>query len=94
MGVQHIQPAEKAFAAIWDDGSVVTRGHSDFGGDSSQVREQLAGVQHIQSTRNGAFAAILDGGSLLTWGNFDSGGDSSQVRPEGVREGAFMQVAN
>ena len=38
------------------------------GGDSSAVRDQLKGVQHIQAT-NGAFAAILEDGSVVTWGD-------------------------
>ena len=39
--VKEIQAAQAALAAIPDDGSVVTWGHSDEGGDSRQVREQL-----------------------------------------------------
>ena len=48
--VQHIQANKKAFAAILDDGSVVTWGRRSCGGDSNQVREQLVGVQQIQAT--------------------------------------------
>ena len=39
-----------AFAAILADGSVVTWGHADCGGDSSAVQDQLRGVQQIQAT--------------------------------------------
>ena len=36
-----------AFAAVKEDGSAITWGHKDWGGDSSSVRLQLAGgVQH------------------------------------------------
>ena len=37
-GVQRIQASGGAFAAILDDGSVVTWGHADYGGDSAAVQ--------------------------------------------------------
>ena len=74
MGVQQIQATSQAFAAILEDGSVVTWGPADFGGDSSAVRDQLKGVQQIQATSQ-AFAAILGDGSVVTWGPADRGGD-------------------
>ena len=40
----------------------------EFGGDSSNVKEQLKNVHHIQATY-GAFAAILADGSVITWGD-------------------------
>ena len=49
-GVQQIQATHGAFAAILEDGSVVTWGDANFGGDSSAVRDQLKGVQQIQAT--------------------------------------------
>ena len=39
--VQQIQATGAPFAAILGDGSVVTWGHEDFGGDSSSVQDQL-----------------------------------------------------
>ena len=48
------------------------------GGDSSEVQDQLKGVQQVQATDN-AFAAILADGSVVTWGNPGEGGDSSAV---------------
>ena len=52
--VQQIQATLRAFAAILVDGSVVTWGDVDSGGDSIAVRDQLGNVQRIQSTE-GAF---------------------------------------
>ena len=69
-----------AFAAILDP-SVVTWGYVRSGGDSSAVRDQLKGVQHIQATAS-AFAAILVDGSVVTWGDADRGGDSWAVRDQ------------
>ena len=63
-----IQASYNAFAAILEDGSVVTWGHAIYGGDSSAVRDQLSGVQQIQATSE-AFAAILAGGSVVTLGS-------------------------
>ena len=80
-GVQQIQAGSSAFAAILEDGSVVTWGHRLRGGDSSAVRDQLKGVQQIQATEM-AFAAILEDGSVLTWGDEYCGGDSSAVQDQ------------
>ena len=79
--MKHIQANEAAFAAICDDGSVVTWGRAEHGGDSSAVQDQLKNVQQIQATMT-AFAAILRDGSVVTWGDADFGGDSSAVRDQ------------
>ena len=71
-GVQQIQASYGAFAAILANGSVVTWGHEDSGGDSGAVQDQLKGVQQIQASY-GAFAAILANGSVVTWGDDVSG---------------------
>ena len=69
----------RAFAALKDDGSVVTWGYYEHGGDSSSVSDQLSsGVTQIFSTGS-AFAALKDDGSVITWGGDDDGGDSSSV---------------
>ena len=64
-----------------EDGSVITWGDEDYGGDSSAVRDQLKGVQQIQATEK-TFAAILEDGSVVTWGGSAGGGDSSAVQHE------------
>ena len=56
----------------------MTWGNPGSGGDSSEVQDQLKGVQQIQSTYR-AFAAILADGSVVTWGDPDCGGDSSVI---------------
>ncbi|WP_206537828.1 hypothetical protein, partial [Prochlorococcus sp. MIT 0702] len=78
-GVNQIFSAEKAFAALKDDGSVVSWGSSHSGGDSSSVAADLSsGVNQIFSTGY-AFAALKDDGSVVSWGHSDYGGDSSSV---------------
>ena len=77
--MQQIQASGLAFAAILGDGSVVTWGDADLGGDSSAVQDKLVNVQQIQAS-NAAFAAILGDGSVVTWDSTDCGGDSSSVQ--------------
>ena len=50
------------------DGSVVTWGEEDYGGDSSSVQDQLQAVTTICSTHR-AFAVILNDGHVVTWGD-------------------------
>ena len=59
----------------------MTWGDPGFGGDSSQVQDQLKGVQQIQATSS-AFAAILADGLVVTWADPDYGGDSSEVQDQ------------
>ena len=47
--VQHIYSTQRAFTALKADGTVVTWGHDDWGGDASTVQTQLVDVQHIYS---------------------------------------------
>mgnify|MGYP001821421706 CR=1 FL=1 len=63
--MRHILPSCAAFAAILDNGSVVTWGDAALGADGSAVQEQLANVQCIQSF-TGAFSATLGSGSVMT----------------------------
>jgi alpha-tubulin suppressor-like RCC1 family protein len=68
-----------AFAALRDDGSVITWGSSIGGGDSTEVASSLSGnVVEIFSTGS-AFAALKNDGSIITWGDARNGGDSSSV---------------
>ena len=69
----------RAFHLFCSGGNrVVTWGDPGCAGDSSEVQDQLQGVQQVQAT-SGAFAAILADGSLVTWGIPGCGGDSSAI---------------
>ena len=57
----------------------MTWSHAGFGGDMSQVQQQLQNVQHIKASHS-AFAAMLESGAVVTWGDPDLSGDSSQVQ--------------
>ena len=66
---------EAAFAALKSDGSVVTWGNSEDGGDlgvNRQGGDQSSGVKNIYHTRK-AFAALKDDGSVVTWGHLSYG---------------------
>ncbi|CAJ1457979.1 unnamed protein product, partial [Effrenium voratum] len=80
--VVDVQGTAYAFAALRADGQVVTWGDANFGGDSSEVRRQLWGVQLLQATR-GAFCALRSDGEVVAWGDAAYGGDVSglQVPP-------------
>ena len=79
--VCQIRASGWANAFVLDDGSVVTTGAADSGGDSSDVQHQLMDVKQIQASEE-AFAAILGDGSVVTWGSTDHGGDSSAVQDQ------------
>ncbi|CAK9003495.1 Putative E3 ubiquitin-protein ligase HERC1, partial [Durusdinium trenchii] len=79
--VQRMVASGFAFAAILQDGLVITWGRPEFGGDSSKVRDELRSVQQICAT-SGAFVALLADGSLISWGHPDLGGDSTEVQEE------------
>ena len=53
--VQQVQATSCAFAALLRDGSVVTCGRADFGGDCRLVQHKLKDVQAVQASRS-AFA--------------------------------------
>ena len=88
-----------AFAAVLSDGSAATWGDVRYGGDSTDVQDQLKDVQQIQACMSGAFAAIVGDRSVVTWGDYRHGGDSSAVQDQlkNVRQiqacdGAFAAI--
>ena len=72
--VTKISSTADAFAAVRDDGSVITWGSSSYGGDSSSVSSALASdVIKILGTER-AFAALKNDGSVVVWGKSGEGG--------------------
>ena len=67
-----------AFAAINNDGSVITWGDSSNGQNTSAGDDSLTNVKTIRSSST-AFAAIREDGSVVAWGNPEGGGDLSEV---------------
>ena len=63
--VEQLQTSFGAFAALLANGSVVTWGDPESGGDSSAVQTRLRKVQKIHAPKDGgAFAALLADGSV------------------------------
>ena len=58
------------FAAVRDDGSVITWGNSSNGGDSRSVSSSLDGTVNVRDiySNMSAFAALREDGSVITWG--------------------------
>ena len=74
-GVRCIVSTREAFAAVTTQGSVVTWGHPDGGGDSRSVARYLAGGVQLVTANLGAFAAVAASGDVVTWGNRCFGGN-------------------
>lgn len=67
--------------SVTAQGTVVTWGAPDGGGDSSAVADKLTNVREVVGS-NGAFAALRADGRVVTWGDPQSGGDSSAVQSQ------------
>ena len=72
-------PHATAFAAITNNGSVVTWGSAFDGGNSTSVAAQLSSNVTAVYSNQSAFAALKDDGSVVAWGSPFSGGDSTSV---------------
>lgn len=84
-GVVGVFATRRAFAALKQNGSVVTWGHPEYGGDSvcatapcsaAPAGSLSGGVTQIMATSN-AFVARKQDGSVVTWGSSAGGGDSA-----------------
>ena len=77
--VTEIQSNEFAFAALLEDGSVVSWGAHTHGGDGEDIQDQLKNIQFIAATSM-AFCAVTNDGKVATWGRGDESGDSSAIQ--------------
>ena len=82
-----------AFAAIKADGSVITWGNTNYGGDTRTshtidellkyfditfIQQPISNTTHIYSNEY-SFAALSINGAVVTWGKSKYGGDSSSI---------------
>ena len=87
-----IYAAQRAFALLKPDGSVVTWGDPDDGGDSSSVAAELTGGVVRLFTNARAFAALKSDGSVVAWGDaFYVGDTSGGERPRGWRRRGVLE---
>ena len=92
-GVSEIYSTRYAYAALKEDGSLVTWGLQKAGGDSSGVRDRLeVGVETVASTRY-AFAALLKDGSIVSWGDKDARVMDKSTR-QALANGAFVSITS
>ena len=69
-----------SFAAVKNDGSVVTWGVAHCGGNSDEVRDKLTGGVRQVVGIVCAFAPVKEDGSVITWEQSDFGGNSDSVK--------------
>lgn len=83
--VDQIQTTTRAFAAVLEDGKVITWGDPPYGGDITSVealqRSQRSQVRKIQAT-DAAFAALTADATVVAWGDPKFGGDARKVQDE------------
>ncbi|MFV0450020.1 MAG: DUF1176 domain-containing protein [Vibrio sp.] len=82
-----------AYAALMHDGTVVTWGDEDLGGDSSSVQAELKKVKTIFPAID-AFAALKADGSVVAWGDKHRGGDASSVQGDLINVEKITYAAN
>ncbi len=70
-----------AYAALLNNGNVITWGHVESGGETRSISNDLTNVVKIYATQF-AFAALKRDGTVVTWGDKDYGGDASSVQSE------------
>lgn len=91
--VDKIYSTRYAFAAVKEDGSVVTWGSSQAGGDSSEIDGLQNGkVQTIAPSRH-AFAALLNDGSIVCWGQ-EKSLPSNPETTDRLSKGGFTDIAS
>ena len=67
-GVSTIISATNSFAALKENGSVVTWGDGQYVGDSNSLASELGSDVVEIFSNGGAFAALKEDGSVVTWG--------------------------
>ena len=90
--MKNSQANSYAFAALRDDGAVVTWGDALSGGDSSQVADSLHDVVGIQSGPL-MFAAIKRGGQVVLWGEDSEGHRVAQELATGLQDVTQLQLS-
>ena len=93
---RHLVASDQAFAALKDDGSVVTWGSAVFGGDSSAVASELQQNVVEVVAASSAFAARRRDGSVVVWGDHPSSENKNTQRhadrfPVSIASGSWFQ---
>eukprot|EP00973_Karenia_brevis_P046704 6480087-Karenia_brevis.AAC.1 len=93
-GVLCLQSATGVFAAIKENGTIITWGQSDYDAASSLLLKPPAtlGAVCLVSTEK-AFAAIQESGAVVAWGDPQFGGDTHRVSEE-LESGVIKLCSN
>lgn len=92
--VERLYSSRQSFAAVKQNGTIVTWGNNiELDEHHGVIRLQPGQrVRHVYSTSD-AFAALLCDGSVITWGSSRVGGDSTSVSTE-LSTGVIYIVSN
>eukprot|EP00981_Chlorochromonas_danica_P011259 scaffold3828_cov260-Ochromonas_danica.AAC.1 len=90
-GVQKVVSSQGAFAALRQDGSVLSWGHGGYGGDMSSVSWLLGGGVVELHGGQLSFMAVRSDGLLVGWGNNGVFVDGSSVSSLSVSSASSMK---
>ncbi|MCY4044955.1 MAG: hypothetical protein OXE99_07730 [Cellvibrionales bacterium] len=93
VNVESISSTHYAFAALKRNGSVITWGDADKGGDATSVQSQLSNISQIVGTRE-AFAALNEEGKVILWGNPHYGADGLLYKSNGTTQSMISDLTN
>lgn len=79
MNVREVAATGHAFAALREDGAVITWGDIMSGGSSNHLREELKDVRQLASSLH-SFAALTADGRVVAWGEQNCREQLSQAR--------------
>jgi hypothetical protein len=71
----------QAFAALLNNGTVITWGRADIGGDSTTIKHKLVNIEFLYSNKSG-FSALSHEGKVVTWGHWSLVDDSAKVQDQ------------
>jgi alpha-tubulin suppressor-like RCC1 family protein len=91
--VLYIKSTFGAYTALLDNGTVVSWGSPEYGGDNSSVKSKLDEnyIIEIYST-NSAFAARTQNGKVIRWGHQNNGGDSGDSRDTQLERNKILSI--
>ena len=100
--INKIYPSESSFAALKNDGTVITWGPADSGGDLTSNGNYYASIPNgsnsnivdITAAGGGAFAALKSDNSLIVWGSSFAGGDPLNTALVSEPENVYLQASD
>ena len=91
-GVIQLFATDSAFCALKDDGSIVSWGYPQYGGDSSKLSHKLINIKNVYANY-GAFVALRDDGTAISWGDKSNGGGYEISNVKNIYADKFVFIA-